>query len=254
VTRRFDHDGVELAFMEQGQGRPILLIHGFASNHQVNWVGTGWVDTLARAGHRVVALDNRGHGLSTKLYDPADYHTLRMAEDALALLDHLGIEHAAVMGYSMGARIAAHIALMASSRLSALILGGLGIHLVDGAGLPTTIAAAMEAPSLADVADPMGRTFRAFADQTGADKAALAACIRGSRQTLSREEVGSIRVPTLIAVGTRDRIAGSAHDLAALMPNAVALDIPDKDHNPAVGDRHFKAGALAFLSTHEAGA
>jgi pimeloyl-ACP methyl ester carboxylesterase len=254
VTRRFDHGGVELAFMEQGQGRPILLIHGFASNHQVNWVGTGWVDTLARAGRRVIALDNRGHGLSTKLYDPADYHTLRMAEDALALLDHLGIEHAAVMGYSMGARIAAHVAMMAPSRLSALILGGLGIHLVDGAGLPTTIAAAMEAPSLADVADPMGRTFRAFADQTGADRAALAACIRGSRQTLSREEVGSIRVPTLIAVGTRDRIAGSAHDLAALMPNAVALDIPDKDHNPAVGDKHFKAGVLAFLSTHEAGA
>ncbi len=254
MTRRFDNGGVELAFMEQGQGRPILLIHGFVSNHQVNWVGTGWVDTLARAGRRVVALDNRGHGLSTKLYDPAAYHTQRMAEDALALLDHLGIEHAAVMGYSMGARIAAHLAMIAPSRLSALILGGLGIHLVDGAGLPTTIAAAMDAPSLADVADPMGRTFRAFADQTGADRAALAACIRGSRQTLSREEVGSIRVPTLIAVGTRDRIAGSAHDLAALMPNAVALDIPDKDHNPAVGDKHFKAGALAFLSAHEAGA
>lgn len=252
MTRRFDHDGVEIAFLDEGQGRPILLIHGFASNHQVNWVGTGWVDMLVRAGRRVIALDNRGHGLSTKLYDPADYHTHRMAEDALALLDHLGIETAAVMGYSMGARISAHLALAAPARLSAMILGGLGIHLVDGVGLPTTIAAAMEAQSLADVTDPMGRTFRAFADQTGADKAALAACIRGSRQTLTRDEVGGIRVPTLIAVGTRDRIAGSAADLAALMPNAVALDIPDKDHNPAVGDRHFKQGALAFLSAHEA--
>ena len=106
----------------------------------------------------------------------------------------------------------------------------------------------MEAPSLADVQDPFGRTFRAFAEQTKSDLKALAACIRGSRQTLSRDEVATIRVPVLVAVGTKDFVAGSPHELAALIPGARALDIPGRDHMLAVGDRAFKQGLLEFLA------
>jgi len=137
--------------------------------------------------------------------------------------------------------------LAAPQKVRSAILGGLGIRLVDGVGLPESIADALEAPALADVKDPQGRMFRAFADQTRSDLRALAACIRGSRQTLRREEVGRIQAPTLIAVGTKDPIAGSAQALAALIPGARALDIPDRDHMLSVGDRAFKAGALAFL-------
>jgi pimeloyl-ACP methyl ester carboxylesterase len=127
-------------------------------------------------------------------------------------------------------------------------MGGLGIHLVEGVGLPLGIADAMEAPSVAALTDPMQRMFRAFAEQTKSDLRALAACIRGSRQVLSRAEVASITTPTLIAVGTRDDVAGSAQDLADLMPNARALDIPGRDHNLAVGDKVHKQGVLAFLA------
>jgi pimeloyl-ACP methyl ester carboxylesterase len=245
--RIFAEDRIELAYVDEGEGQPVLLIHGFGSTHRVNWVDTSWVTTLNRAGYRVVAFDNRGHGASTKLYDPADYHTELMAQDAARLLAHLGIPRAAVMGYSMGARIAAFLALSSPDLVSAVVLGGLGIHLVDGVGLPTTIADAMEAESLDDVEDPMGRMFRAFAEQTKADRRALAACIRGSRQTLSHEEVARIGQPTLVAVGTRDRIAGSARELAALLPGGMALDIPDRDHNPAVGDKRFKEAVTTFL-------
>jgi pimeloyl-ACP methyl ester carboxylesterase len=170
-----------------------------------------------------------------------------MAEDVRALMDHLRIERADVMGYSMGARITAFLAHRYPERTRAIVLGGLGMHLVDGVGLPESIADALEAPSLADVADPQGRTFRAFADQTKSDRRALAACIRGSRQTLSREEVAEIQAPALIAVGTRDPIAGSAEALAALMPRAQPLPIPNRDHMLAVGDKVFKAGVLQFL-------
>ena len=111
-----------------------------------------------------------------------------------------------------------------------------------------SIADALEAPSLADVTDPMGRTFRAFADQTKSDLRALAACIRGSRQTLTREEVANIAVPVLVAVGTKDPVAGSAAALAAAIPGARALDIPDRDHMLAVGDKVYKAGVLDFLA------
>jgi pimeloyl-ACP methyl ester carboxylesterase len=243
----FHHDPVELAYLDEGQGEPIVLVHGFGSSKEVNWVQPGWFATLKGARRRVIALDNRGHGQSTKLYEPAEYHTTKMADDVRALLDHLGVPRADVMGYSMGARIAAFLALAHPDRVRSMVLGGLGSHLIDGVGLPESIAEALEAPSLADVTDPQGRMFRAFADQTRSDRRALGACIRGSRQVLSREQAASIRTPTLIAVGTKDPIAGSAEELAAVMPNARALPIPNRDHMLAVGDRVFKAGVLQFL-------
>lgn len=244
---RFTHNDVEIAFLDEGEGEPIVLVHGFASNRQINWVFPGWVSTLTRAARRVIALDNRGHGESTKLYDPAAYHSAIMADDIRALLDHLSLERADVMGYSMGARNTAFLALAHPDRVRSAVFGGLGHHLMEGVGLPETIAEALEAPSLADVSDPTARTFRAFAEQTHSDLLALAACIRGSRQTLNRAEVDRISVPVLIAVGTEDRVAGSAEKLAALMPGAQVLDIPGRDHMLAVGDRVFKGGVLEFL-------
>ena len=246
--QRFAHDGVDIAFLDEGKGDPIVLVHGFASTAQVNWVYPGWVATLTRAGRRVIALDNRGHGGSSKLYDPTAYHSALMAEDVRALLDHLDLGRADVMGYSMGARITAFFALAHPQRLRRAVFGGLGIHLVDGVGLPESIAEALEAPSLADVHDPIGRMFRAFAEQTKSDLKALAACIRGSRQTLTRDQIKAIRAPMLMAVGTKDTVAGSAHELAALLPAGRALDIPGRDHMIAVGDKAFKEGVLRFLA------
>ncbi len=245
---RFTHDGVEIAFLDEGEGEPIVLVHGFASTKEVNWVFPGWVTTLTRAGRRVIAFDNRGHGESTKLYDPAAYHSSLMAEDVRALFDHLGLGRADVMGYSMGARITAFLALAHPERVRSAVLGGLGIRLVDGVGLPETVAQALEAPALADVSDPTGYMFRAFAEQTRSDLRALAACMRGSRQTLSPSEVGRIAVPVLVAVGSKDPVAGSAEQLAALIPGAQGLTIPGRDHMLAVGDRAFKTGVLEFLA------
>jgi pimeloyl-ACP methyl ester carboxylesterase len=205
------------------------------------------VTTLTRAGRRVIALDDRGHGASAKLYEPAAYHSAVMADDVRALLDHLHIERADVMGYSMGARICAFLAVDHPERVRSIVLGGLGIRLVEGVGLPESIADALEAPSLADVTDPVGRRFRAFADQTKSDRRALAACIRGSRQTLTREQVAGIRVPVLVVVGTKDDVAGSAQELAALIPQAQAVDITDRDHMLSVGDKVFKAAVADFL-------
>jgi pimeloyl-ACP methyl ester carboxylesterase len=243
------HNGpVEIAYLDEGQGDPILLIHGFASTKEMNWSFPNWVTTLTRAGRRVIALDNRGHGQSTKLYDPADYDTAKMAGDARALLDHLGIARADVMGYSMGARITAWLSLENPERVRSAILGGLGRHLFDGVGLPQEVAQALEAPSVDDAETALGRTFRVFAEQTKSDLKALAACIRGSRQTLSREQVSSIRVPVMIAIGTKDAIAGPAADLAALIPGSRAVDIPGRDHMLAVGDKVYKAAAVEFLS------
>ena len=243
----FQHDGIEIAYLDQGDGDPIVLIHGFASTAAVNWVFPGWVATLTKARRRAIALDNRGHGASTKLYDPAAYHSASMAEDVRALLDHLGVARADVMGYSMGARITAFLALFHPKRVRSAIFGGLGANMVRPMAGTGPIAAALEAASIDEVKNATARTFRAFAERTGSDLKALAACIRGSREAITKDMVASLTCPVLVAAGTEDVIGGQADELAALIPGAQALPIPRRDHMLAVGDRVYKDGVLAFL-------
>jgi len=243
------HNGpVEIGYLDEGEGDPIVLVHGFASSKNVNWVYPTWVSDLRKDGRRVIALDNRGHGDSEKLYDAAQYAIPEMASDVVALMDHLEIPRADVMGYSLGGHIAASIALTSPQRMRSAIFGGIGMAMIEGGGPGENVALALEAPSLDDVADPVGRTFRAFADQTRSDRLALAACMRGSRGLMSREDAGRITVPVLIAVGTTDEVAGSASALGALIPGAEVLDIPNRDHMRAVGDKVYKAGVIDFLS------
>lgn len=246
----FHHDGLEIAFFDEGDptGEPVLLIHGFASTANVNWVHPGWLKTLGDAGYRVIALDNRGHGDSAKPHDAEAYHPITMAGDAAALLGHLRIADAHVMGYSMGARISAFLALSHPARVRSLVFGGLGIGMVDGVGDWDPIADALLAHSIDSISHARGRMFRAFADQTKSDRIALAACIATSRDLLTPAQMGRIDAPTLVAVGTKDDIAGSPQQLADLMPYARAVDIPNRDHMLAVGDRVFKKAVLDFYA------
>jgi pimeloyl-ACP methyl ester carboxylesterase len=244
----FDSDGVRIAYSDEGEGEPILLIHGFASNVAANWRDTHWLRTLGEASRRVIAFDNRGHGLSETLYDPSLYGAPAMAEDARRLLDHLGITRADVMGYSMGARIAVFLALAYPERVRSLILAGAGINLVRGMVGTGPIARALEAPRIEDVPNDTARSFRAFAEQTGSDLKALAACMRGPREKITVDDLARIAVPTLVATGSRDVIAGSGGELVRLIPGAHLLDIVDRDHMKAVGDAGFKQGVLDFLT------
>jgi pimeloyl-ACP methyl ester carboxylesterase len=245
---RFRSDGVELAYLDEGQGEPVLLIHGFASNVAANWVDPGWVRTLVDSGRRVVAYDNRGHGQSEKLYDPALYGAPAMAEDGRRLLNHLGLSRVDVMGYSMGARIATFLAFADATRVRSLVLGGVGINLVRGLVGSGPIARALEAPSIDDVTNDTARSFRAFAEQTKSDLKALAACLRGPREKITPELLAAIENPTLVATGSNDVIAGPGAELAALIPDAQFLDIEGRDHMKAVGDTRFKQGVLDFLT------
>ncbi len=249
---QFEFDGVRIDYLDEGEGDPILLIHGFASNKQVNWQYPGWVDLLVRDGRRVIAIDNRGHGESQKFHDPEAYGAPVMAEDAKNLLDHLEIERADVMGYSMGARISAFLTLNHPGRVRRAVFSGLGYGMITGIGDPEPIASALEADRIQDVKDRTGRAFRAFAEQTGSDRLALAACMRSSRQKISEDDVRRIERPVLVAVGTKDDIAGSPHKLAELIPHAEVLDIPGRDHMVAVGDKVHKQGVLAFLNNIDA--
>jgi len=173
-----------------------------------------------------------------------------MAEDSVALLDHLRIGRAHVMGYSMGARIAAFLALEHGERVATLIFGGLGIAMTEGVGNWREISAALLAEDPANIAPGQGERFRKFADQTGSDRRALAACIATSRQNLEPAELARIHQPTLVAVGTTDDIAGAPEPLAALLPAGESFAIEGRDHMLSVGDPTFKRRVIAFLQEH----
>jgi pimeloyl-ACP methyl ester carboxylesterase len=237
----------DIFFIDEGQGLPIILIHGFASNHAVNWVNPLWVQVLTAAGRRVIAFDNRGHGQSAKFHRPDNYTMAAFVGDTLALMDHCDIESADVMGYSMGARITSFLALAAPERVNRLVLGGLGDRLIKSAGLPQGIADAMEAPDAESLTHPAQKLFRKFAEATRSDLKALAACIRGARESQTEEALATLIAPTLVCVGDKDEVAGDGAALAALLPQGAFLPIPGRDHNLAVGDKVYKNGVLAFL-------
>ena len=113
----FHHGDVEIAYLDEGEGDPIILVHGFASSKNVNWIYPTWVSDLKKDGRRVIALDNRGHGESSKLYDAGDYEIAAMASDIAALMDHLNIERADMMGYSLGSRMTAVLARKQPQRI-----------------------------------------------------------------------------------------------------------------------------------------
>jgi pimeloyl-ACP methyl ester carboxylesterase len=247
MMQKFNSAGVEIAYSDEGQGVPVLLIHGFASNARVNWQATGWTKTLLDAGYRVICIDNRGHGESEKLYDPAVYGASIMAEDAARLLDHLHIEQAAVMGYSMGARISAFLTMQHPPRVSRVVFAGLAERMVLGVPGGEAISDGLLAADVRDVADLAARSFRIFAENTKSDLKALAACIRSSRVKIKPEALAKIACPVLVVAGSEDKVSGAVQPLVDMIPGATGLTLPNRNHMNAVGDVGFKKAVLQFL-------
>ncbi len=242
-------DSLELAFLDEGEGVPVLLIHGFASTRQMNWVYPGWVKALTGAGYRVIAHDNRGHGQSSKFYQEDEYSLDLMANDTISLLDHLDISHCHLMGFSMGARISARLAHKWPERFTKIVFGGNGYGMVRGNGeWAPAVRDAMLAGRLDEVTDPRGNAFRTFAEQTKGDLKALAACIMGMRAATPESMFEEISQPVLVAVGTDDDVSGSPQKLTALLQNGKYLPIPGRDHMRSVGDKVYIKGVLEFLS------
>ena len=243
----FDSDCIRLHYEVHGpeNGRPIVAVHGFASDYQLNWVGTRWQETLTNAGFMVVGLDCRGHGHSDKPHDPAAYATSIMAGDVVRLLDHLDVPRAAYLGYSMGARIGLQVAIDHPERVTRAVLGGIGTAgAIDSSD---AIARAFLAGEPTD--DPVAQTFYRFASARPInDLRALAACIRGLKPVEDKAQLARIRTPILVVVGDRDEIAHGAPDLIELVPTAQLVTIAGRDHMSAVVAREFKQAALDFLS------
>ena len=243
----FDSDGVRLHYEINGpeRGAPIVLVHGFASDYRLNWVGTRWQETLTGEGFRVIGLDCRGHGHSDKPHDVDAYRVVVMAEDVRRLLDDLEVDMADYLGYSMGARVGLELVMDHPSRVRRAVRGGVGI-----AGALNSADAIAEALLRGEPTDdPVAQTFYKFASARPTnDLRALAACIRGLRPNEDPERLAAIRTPILVVAGDRDDIARGAPELVELIPTARLVTIAGRDHMGAVPARDFKTAALDFLT------
>ncbi|MBP6014206.1 MAG: alpha/beta hydrolase [Alphaproteobacteria bacterium] len=241
--------GVKIAYEVMGDGPPIVLVHGFASNRVTNWRAPGWYDTLVQAGRQVIALDVRGHGESGKPHIRTAYDEGELAGDVVRLLDHLGATQADVMGYSMGGFITLRLLYDAPERVRRAVVAGVGENYY-GRGVVETdaIAAGLRAPTAAAVTGAVPRQFRLFAEQGGNDLEALALCMTRERWAITAAEFAGLRVPVLIVVGEKDTITGPPGVLAKALPGARVVVVPNRDHMTSVGDKVYKAAVVEFLS------
>ena len=240
-------DDRELAYLDAGEGEPVILLHGFGADHYTNWVATGVVGGLIDAQRRVIAPDARGHGASSKPHDPDAYANDAMVRDVQSLFDHLALDHVDLVGYSMGSIVAARLAPR-EPRVRSLVLGGVGGEW-GGEQRPldtVPIADALETDDPEDIKNPLAAAFRSFADRTGADRFALAA-IQRSRQD-ETTDVGAISVPTLILAGDTDQLAGSTEELARRIPGATFQTLRGS-HLSAVGDPQFSQSIVTFVNS-----
>jgi pimeloyl-ACP methyl ester carboxylesterase len=243
----FDSDGLRLRYVLAGpdDGPPVVLVHGYCSDYELNWVGTRWQETLARAGYLVLGMDCRGHGRSEKPHYPAAYDRRAMAGDVVRLLDHLDIADADCLGYSMGARIGLDAVIAHPDRVRGAVLGGVGRW--SGGGRSELIARRMRGDE--SVHDPVAEMFYRFAAARPVnDLEALACCILGPQPALTGAELAAIAVPVAIVAGERDQIARGAPEMAAQIPGARYVAITGRDHMSTVPARQFKDAALEFLA------
>lgn len=252
-------DGIRLAYETAGDGAPVMLVHGFASDRVQNWRAPGWYGPLTAAGFRVIAMDCRGHGESDKPHDSALYGHDIMARDVIAVMDAAGAPDALLMGYSMGGMIGMHVLLNHAARVRKFAIGGVGeTYLDDGTGsrdrmadadFRSAVADALLAPDRNSITNETALTFRDFADQSGKDREALAACMRADRKTFTAAQLAQSTRPVLVVCGANDTLTGSPEPLAATFADGRAVTIPRRDHMTSVGDKVYKQAVLEFFRT-----
>ena len=237
-------DGQTLAYREMGEGRPVVLIHGFFSTGNVNWVRYGHAARIAGRGYRVVMPDLRGHGDSAKPHDVSAYPPDVLADDGFALIEHLGLTDYDLGGYSLGARTTVRM-LIRGARPARAVVAGIGLEGItdtEGRGVYfrhiLTHLGTFERGSAEWMAE-------AFLKTVGGDPAALLHVLDTSVDT-PRSDLRRIEIPTLVLMGGDDRDTGSGEDLAAALPHGKYGVIPG-NHMSAVTKPDLGTAIAEFL-------
>jgi pimeloyl-ACP methyl ester carboxylesterase len=255
----FDSKGVKIHYTDEGQGEPVLLIHGFTADIALNWRAPGIIKELAK-NYRVIALDNRGHGKSDKPHDPKKYGA-EMVEDAVRLLDHLKIQKAHVVGYSMGAIITAKLLVTHPDRLLSATLGGHG-GLKEGEDLSylEPLAKAFEegkgAEAMLNFLAPKQKPTEAQVAVVklllgASDSKALAAVLRSFNEfKVPSAKLKANKLPILVLIGENDSLKKSVDELEGKTAKLEIVVLKGADHMTAMARPEFVKGLQEFLRKH----
>ena len=245
-THRFaSFDGVELAWTEMGEGRPAVLIHGYFSNAQVNWIKYGHAEKLAARGFRVIMPDLRGHGLSDRPHTSAAYPPDVLMRDGFALLEHLGLTDYDLGGYSLGGRTVLRM-LVNGARPHRAVLCGMGLAgLVDTQGRGTYFRRVLSNLGSFERGSSEWLT-EAFLKTTKGDPQALLQVLETFIDT-SEEEIAAIDVPVLVVTGVDDDDNGSGQAVADLLPHGRFAEVPG-NHMSAVTRPELGLAIADFLA------
>lgn len=237
--------GADLAWREVGEGRAVVLLHGFLSSSLRNWFAPGIASALAGADFRVIAPDCRGHGRSAAPTDPAAWPPDVMAMDVEALVDQLNLCDYDLVGYSMGGRTAARV-MARGARPRRCVLGGMGDSGIMHAG-PRAEAFEDAIRNGTAAADPaMGEAIHRLMQAQGLRPAAMLGVLSAFAPTTT-EELARVPTPTLAILGEEDHDNGSVETLARLMPACTPMRLPG-DHAGVVASDAFREALLAFLT------
>lgn len=244
----YSTDGLKLATYEFGDptAPTVLAMHGFASSALANWHLTGWTRDLTRAGYRVLAIDQRGHGASDKPHSPAAYSMEALADDVRQVLDAYLLDEVFYAGYSLGARVGWQAADSFPERISRAVLGGIP----DGDPLKRfQVADAREhIEQGTEVTDRLTGAYLTMAKAVpGNDLSALVAVVEGLRGGTQPGPDNAPAQPLLFATGSDDRIIDASRALAAVTPHGQFFEIPGRNHFNAPTSRAFREAAIAFF-------
>jgi len=248
----FENDGLSLYYEVHGSGLPVVMLHGGAVSFAGNFGGCGWIDPFTARGLQVVGLDARGHGNSDKPHDTAMYGTDAFTRDVIALTEHLSIERAALVGYSIGSAIALHLLHTHPRRFlrGALVATGDGLIGYPPRTFPEILPMMVEAVSREEYPEdlpPQAAAYWTFATNFSGDRAAVAAGARADYPPCSIEEARSIDVPVLVVSGDGDNVLGTAARLAEALPRGEYLEIAGADHFSLALDESVQKAVADFL-------
>ncbi|MCK9993721.1 MAG: hypothetical protein Dbin4_02241 [Alphaproteobacteria bacterium] len=243
----FTSNGLKIAFNAVGYGDPVLLLHGFAANRGQAWRASGWFDLLDKAGIDYAAMDHRGHGESDKPHEVDAYAIDLMLSDIINFLDYLKAKQAVIVAHSMGAMLTMRLLTDYPDRFKSAVLCGVGARMLEKRDDRKTMAEGLTSADPKSVKDEHALSFRAFAESTGSDMQALAACIRARREPIDEQALSKIAVPVMVITGSDDDLSGKPEPLAALIPGAKAVTVEGASHHTIMGDPDFKQEVVKFL-------